>query len=188
MIDNLKRIEEGIDTTLCTSAELEAFAQHLRTSWINQLLASMPDLAARLDNTGHYIICGRINCGARIAQVHRFQQEEIDNALAEGNEQASTFRNAVDWNYIAFPAGWAPGRDGVWRLSAHAKQRQKQGQTPKLRRYPKNHGMYTNNDVMGMEFGGLPVAAVCPTCGFANAILPEVVLARRILLIVTPSG
>jgi hypothetical protein len=187
MTDNFKRIDQGIDV-VPSGTSAESFIRNFKNPWIKQAIASMPDLAARLDKTSCYVVCGRINCGARIAQVHRLQQEEIDKALADENGQASILRNAVDWNYIAFPAGWAPGRDGVWSLSARAKQRLRQGQTPKLRRYPKNHGVYTNNSVMDLEFDGLPVAAVCPTCGFANTILPEVVLARRILLIVAPSG
>lgn len=121
----------------------------------------LPNLRARLNKEGNYVVCGRINCGARLAEV------------SEG--------------HISFLLGWAPRRDGAWEYSTRARARVKrqiylgQEQRPKLRRYPRNAGMRQGNDVMDDPFLPLPVVAVCPTCGFLNAIRSEDVSGYMVL-------
>ena len=125
---------------------------------------SLPRLRARLAKGGEHVVCGRINCGARFAEVSE--------------------------NHIHFLPGWAPRRDEVWELSKYARDKIRRQlfkglpPKPKLRRYPKNAGVVPN-DVMDSYFITLPVAAVCPTCGFLNAIRSEDVSANLVLTIIT---
>ena len=143
----------------------------------------LPDLNARLDKSGGYILCGRIDCGARLAGVFRFSDEDIKRIKEEAEEaNPGVVMNVI--SHIAFPAGWAPDSrtGGVWRLSTHARGLVRKGFKPRLRRYPKNDGL-TPNSVMDSAFDQLPVTAIGSTCGFANAILPEVVSVDLVLLI-----
>ncbi len=129
----------------------------------------LPHLRARLNKEGNYLVCGRINCGARFAEVGE--------------------------DLIRFLPGWAPRRDKVWELSTHAKnkirRRMFEGRElrPKLRRYPKNGGVRSGNDVMDdlNPMVNLPVVVVCPTCGFLNSVRSEEVSGPMVSTLATLS-
>ena len=144
----------------------------------------MPDLEARLDKMGRYVLCGRVNCGGRLASVCRFSDEEIEIIREEARARDPSIPISVI-DHIAFPPGWAPSRGHVWKLSSYARERTEWGVSPNSGgTRPGNDGMIPNM-VVSSAFDPLPVTAVCPTCVMANAILPEIIsvnLALRIPL------
>ena len=126
-------------------------------------------LEARLDKEHQYVICGRTECGARMAYAApRF---------GDDGPQSS--------GVIQFLPGWAPTDKGIWKLSRYASLRLRRGQTSKLRKYPEGDGI-SHNDVMDNPYEVLPVRAKCPTCGFMNLVLAEKVLAKLVGLIPAP--
>ena len=184
MKNELHRIDGPMEVTpSATPVEIESAFQHFRELEQPRRRKSHPDLDARLDKSGGHVLCGRINCGARLAEVFRYSEEDIKRIKEEAEEaNLGVVMNVI--SHIAFPAGWAPDSrtGGVWRLSTHARRLVRKGFKPRLRRYPKNDGL-TPNSVMDSAFDELPVTAICSTCGFANAILPEVVSVDLVLLL-----
>ena len=176
MKNELHRIDGPMEVTPSSNrAEVESAFQYFRELEQPRRRKSHPDLDARLDKAGGHVLCGRINCGARLAEVFRFSEEDIKRIKEEARESnPDDGINVI--SHIEFPAGWAPDSrtGGVWRLSTHARGLVRKGFKPRLRRYPGNNGL-DSNSVMDSAFDQLPVTAICSTCGFANAVLPEVV-------------
>ena len=142
-------------------------------------IGPMSRLAARLDKKGVYLVCGRVECGARFALVTKIASDGTPVPAGMGQEDHDLSQK---WGWIQFLPGWAPQGD-TWRLSGYARRRLRHGRSPKLRRYPSDLGAIPN-DALPREFGGLPVNVICPVCGFANAVRPEDVGVGRVLLIV----
>jgi hypothetical protein len=86
----------------------------------------MTRLLARLDKYGETILCGRRDCGCRLAHL----------AADE------------DGPYLYFDPGWWPDESGIWRLTRHARRRWQRGLPPRFRR-PLPLG-----DVRGLFMGG----------------------------------
>ena len=107
---------------------------------------------ARLDKSGTYVLCGRVDCGSRLARVARFT--EVDRARAYGRYVGTgIWTNLID--HIHFLPGWAPepttafpseGTDFIWEFSINARKRDRSGRAPALRRYPKGQGHIIHND------------------------------------------
>ena len=181
MDEQMDRVETTFEITPLTENNLKRI-QANSTKVFHQrcadLLNKVP-LKARVDRkTGLRVLCGSIACGCEIALIHRSRQKESETSDFYGDSAVSDF--------IQFPPGWAPQRDGVWALSSHARQRAKYGRSSHLRRYPKNQGI-RENDVLDQFFDALPVAAVCSKCGFKSTILPDVVSVSRVFLIIAES-
>ncbi len=121
-------------------------------------------LRARLDKKGVHVLCGRVECGTRLAEIHF-----LDSGMV----------------CLDFPPGWSPSGI-VWKLSNHARRRMKQGRSPKLRRYPKNDGIRILASVMETPYERLPLIAICPNCGWKNGVHEEDVSAGWVVVI--PAG
>ena len=118
-------------------------------------------LHARLNRSGTYVVCGLQSCGTRIALVGHPTAEDI----AEFKERGESALPCIQ-----FLSGWAPRRDNVWVFSRYAKLRKRWGRSVKTRRYPKENGAVTGNDVMNSLYDALPVRAKCSECGFVNVL------------------
>lgn len=134
----------------------------------------MATVLARLDKTMRYVICGRMECGARLAEASQRIQQRTEE---EGPVETPASRGLVQ-----FLPGWAPGADGMWSLSRYARLRLRRGSLAKLRSYPAGLGGIPN-DVMDDYYGLLPVKAKCPTCGFVNELLPEELQAELVVFV-----
>ncbi len=135
---------------------------------------------ARLDKSGSYVLCGRPSCGTRLAQFMDFARH-----FARYELQARRLGNDV----IAFLPGWAPTTRTceLWKVSSYARRRGERGLKPKLRRYPGLQWKFgIDDDPILTELKELPVAAICPSCGMTNAILPGLVHANFVLPVPAP--
>ena len=117
-----------------------------------------------------------MDCGTVLGRVYRFGPQAIARIREEQGEDIQVI------DHLAVPPGWAPRRDGSWRLSNYARKRIEKGQRPKLRQAPENMGMRPNA-VLYSAFDPLPAKAVCPNCGRENIILTNVVSVGLVCLI-----
>lgn len=147
-------------------------------------------LKARLDKkTGRKVLCGRLECDGQLATIRHRDEADFARIHAAVGDIYSFPIGSID--YLEFPPGWTRRRrsDEVWELSAHALKRARRGLTPKLRKYPNRPWIALNrnwNIVMGPSpYGYLPVTAVCPQCGWRNAVIPEVVWVQVYLMLPT---
>jgi len=165
MSDNLVKLNNVIDMT-------PAATLHSRDVGMSRPAASSRQvkstgLYARLDKAGEYVLCGQIDCGARMARFVRIDDESQPE------------------KFLEFPPGWDIEHDGTWRLSNRARQRMKKGQTAKLRRYPSNHRII-GNDAMDSAYDVLPVRGICPTCGRSNLVTAEAVGVLLVIRVPAP--
>ena len=153
-------------------------------------LGALEGLRARLDKSRKYVLCGRVECGARFATVTRFTERDFDRAQKR-MQRTGIWVNMID--HIRFLRGWAPDRttehvrdgiDLIWRFSTSARRKVRAGRKPALRRYPERRGLLTENDAMDPSFFSLPTQAICSTCHHENVIVSEVVGVGLVLILV----
>ena len=153
-------------------------------------LRATAGMRARLDKSGKYVLCGRVDCGERFATVTRFTERDFDRAQKR-MQRTGVWVNMID--HIRFLRGWAPDRttehvrdgiDLIWRFSASARRKVRACGKPALRRYPERQGLLTDNDAMDSSFFSLPTQAICSTCHHENVIVSEVVGVGLVLILV----
>ena len=142
--------------------------------------AMVPDrssLHARLTSAKKHVVCGRHECGARMAYVGHPTAEEIAHSEQTGASALACFQ---------FLPGWAPGRDGIWAFSSYAKLRKQRGQSIKVRRYPMNDGSGPSNSVMDSYYELLPARAKCARCDCVNLLTAEDLGTLLVVLVPAP--
>ena len=75
-------------------------------------------LFARLSGNEERVLCGVLDCGARIADIYRPTPYDIEEVLEAGEEALPN---------LYFPPGWARREDGVWTLARYAMKRHRRG-------------------------------------------------------------
>ena len=111
-------------------------------------------LFARLSGNEERVLCGVLDCGARIADIYRPTPYDIEEALEAGEEALPN---------LYFPPGWARREDGVWTLARYAMKRHRRGSTLKFRRAP-------HEPAVDGPIEMLPVRAKCSACGSINTL------------------
>jgi hypothetical protein len=147
-----------------------------------------PRRVARLDPTGHHVLCGSQRDGAYLCNREFGPIEELDvpPRVANGRQRltvdpAPTYRRspAVAVRLFAFPPGWLQRPDGVWDLRAerHADQPQTQYRAIDAwwRRVARSQIALLRAVLPGRppEIPELPARAVCQRCRTISLLLPE---------------
>lgn len=117
---------------------------------------------ARLDKrTGGRVLCARVGCDRELARVAETEYGRV----------------------LEFPMGWAPTAEGMWRLTRHARERERHGHAPGFRRPPRK--MVRGEQLIAKHPTPLeyPARAQCPHCQ-----LIQVLDAERLDVVVEPRG
>ena len=117
-------------------------------------------LKARLDKkTGLKVLCGQKTCRGQIGWLESTPDVELER---EGGP-------AIIFRHFMFMRGFAPWKDGIWRMSKHAQK--KQSHVVMLRRVakPSRYMLLDKTDILD-RWGKLPLKAKCTLCGFVNEV------------------
>ncbi len=80
-------------------------------------------IEARLDKTGNWLLCGRPNCGDRLAEIDLLEPEPRSYAawLASNRDRSSI----AEWT---LGPGWELDGNGVWRITNRSRARRRQSE------------------------------------------------------------
>jgi hypothetical protein len=124
-------------------------------------------LLSRLDKSRLRVLCGRIECGARLADIREQEEGRV----------------------VIFPPGWTSDRRGVYRLTNRARRQIARGRPPNYRRAPATTHYFgpdgtPTRAVYAPTPRAYPAQAQCPMCGFIqllDAARLDVVVEPRVL-------
>lgn len=133
-------------------------------------------LFARLNKAGTHVVCGILNCGARLCRVSEpWAEKHVDTpdghtTIRLGPEDGPK----IPGRHLVFDIGWLPDDRGIWRVTEHAAERTRLDKTPFYRKPPvrylggeRRHGPMTPPQ--------LPIVARCPSpeCGALQTLDAE---------------
>ena len=107
-------LEESLERLFTEPPPHERGPQHYKRG-----PATHPDVEAKLDERWRRVLCGQPGCGTLIARVWTHVENRANFRLIPDHLQ-----------FITFPRGWAPTKDGVWALSAHSREKIRLGYPP----------------------------------------------------------
>lgn len=121
---------------------------------------------ARLDRSGMFVLCARIDCGTRLGSIFEIDLGSLCAGRGIDIETSDGSRRKVEvgdvFRSFVLPAGWRPSPSGVWELTRHAREAMRHGRPPMYRRpfaeIP--GGMRRQHDVVPM----IPTQIECPSC------------------------